>query len=69
MDDSHARKFQKDLNGALVALVLLAVLEQSSEDPYGYEIASGCKGRTKARPYSKRERSTRSCARSAPTGS
>ena len=39
MDDSHARKFQKDLNAGLVALVLLAVLDQSSEDLYGYEIA------------------------------
>src|SRR5215813_10004988 len=39
MDDSHARKFQKDLNAGLVALVLLAVLEQSTEDLYGYEIA------------------------------
>ncbi len=33
------RKFQKDLNGGLVALVLLAVLEQSAADLYGYEIA------------------------------
>lgn len=39
MDDSHARKFQKDLNAGLVALVLLAVLESTSEDLYGYEIA------------------------------
>src|SRR6201988_3691280 len=39
MDDSQARKFQKDLNAGLVALVLLAVLERSSEDLYGYEIA------------------------------
>ena len=39
MDDSHARKFQKELNGGLVALVLLAVLDQSAEDLYGYEIA------------------------------
>lgn len=39
MDDSHSRKFQKDLNGGLVALVLLAVLESSGEDLYGYEIA------------------------------
>src|SRR4029077_17541700 len=39
MDNSQARKFQKDLNGGLVALVLLAVLERSSEDLYGYEIA------------------------------
>src|ERR1700704_5438811 len=39
MDDSQARKFQKDLNGGLVALVLLAVLERTTEDLYGYEIA------------------------------
>jgi PadR family transcriptional regulator, regulatory protein PadR len=39
MDDSNARKFQKDLNGGLVGLVLLAVLNQSAEDLYGYEIA------------------------------
>jgi PadR family transcriptional regulator PadR len=38
-DDGSARKFQKDLNGGLVSLVLLAVLDQSSEDLYGYEIA------------------------------
>jgi PadR family transcriptional regulator, regulatory protein PadR len=41
MDDSdgQARKFQKDLNAGLVALVLLAVLAGSAEDLYGYEIA------------------------------
>ncbi len=39
MDNSQARKFQKDLNAGLVALVLLAVLERSPEDLYGYEIA------------------------------
>ena len=39
MDDSQARKFQKDLNAGLVALVLLGVLDRSSEDLYGYEIA------------------------------
>lgn len=39
MDDSQARKFQKDLNGGLVALVLLGVLKRSTEDLYGYEIA------------------------------
>src|SRR5579864_7772384 len=39
MDDSQARKFQKDLNAGLTALVLLAVLEGSTEDLYGYEIA------------------------------
>jgi PadR family transcriptional regulator, regulatory protein PadR len=39
MDDSQARKFQKDLNAGLVALVLLAVLAHTGEDLYGYEIA------------------------------
>jgi PadR family transcriptional regulator PadR len=39
MDDSNGRKFQKDLNGGLVGLVLLAILDQSAEDLYGYEIA------------------------------
>ena len=39
MDDSQARKFQKDLNGGLVALVLLSVLAATEDDLYGYEIA------------------------------
>src|SRR5258707_14867739 len=37
--DDHARKFQKDPNAGLVALVLLAALDQTSEDLYAYEIA------------------------------
>jgi PadR family transcriptional regulator PadR len=37
--DAAARKFQKDLNAGLVALVLLALLERTDEDLYGYEIA------------------------------
>jgi PadR family transcriptional regulator, regulatory protein PadR len=39
MDDSNAKKFQKDLNGGLVGLVLLAILNQTADDLYGYEIA------------------------------
>ena len=39
MDDRHTRKFQKELNAGLVALVLLAVLDASPEELYGYEIA------------------------------
>src|SRR4029077_5416934 len=39
MDDTQSRKFQKDLNAGLVALVLLGVLDRSTEDLYGYEIA------------------------------
>ena len=38
-EDNQGRKFQKDLNSGLVALVLLSVLEASAEDLYGYEIA------------------------------
>ena len=39
MDDSSGRKIQKELNGGLVGLVLLSVLDRSSEDLYGYDIA------------------------------
>jgi len=39
MEETQVRKFQKDLNGGLVALVLLAVLAATQEDLYGYEIA------------------------------
>jgi len=39
MDDSQARKFQKELNVGLVSLIVLAVLDRSSGDLYGYEIA------------------------------
>jgi PadR family transcriptional regulator, regulatory protein PadR len=39
MDDSNERKFQKELNGGLVGLVLLAVLAETDQDLYGYEIA------------------------------
>lgn len=44
MDDSNAKKFQKELNGGLVGLVLLAVLDQSTDDLYGYEIAKRLAG-------------------------
>jgi len=37
--DALARKFQKELNAGLVALVLLAVLDRAAEDLYGYQIA------------------------------
>jgi PadR family transcriptional regulator PadR len=37
--DGLVRKFQKELNAGLVALVLLSVLEQAPEDLYGYQIA------------------------------
>jgi PadR family transcriptional regulator PadR len=39
MNISNPKKFQKNLNGGLVGLVLLAVLERFGEDLYGYEIA------------------------------
>ncbi len=34
-----SRKFQKELNGGLIALVLLSVLERAEGDLYGYQIA------------------------------
>jgi PadR family transcriptional regulator PadR len=37
-EDGLARKFQKELNAGLTALVLLAVLERATEDLYGYQI-------------------------------
>jgi PadR family transcriptional regulator PadR len=37
--DPLARKFRKELSAGTVALVLLALLDQASEDLYGYQIA------------------------------
>ena len=39
MNNSNGAKFRKNLNGGLVGLVLLAVLNRSAQDLYGYEIA------------------------------
>jgi PadR family transcriptional regulator PadR len=39
MNDNSGKKFQKDLNSGLVGLVLLAVLNRTETDLYGYEIA------------------------------
>lgn len=37
--DPHLKKFQKELSAGTVSLVLLAVLAQSGEPLYGYQIA------------------------------
>lgn len=37
--DTVARKFQKELNSGLIALVLLSVLDRADGDLYGYQIA------------------------------
>jgi len=37
--DTFDRKFQKDLNAGIAALVLLGVLSRASEPMYGYQIA------------------------------
>src|SRR5688572_31800350 len=37
--EPHQKKFQKELSAGTVSLVLLAVLGQSSEPLYGYQIA------------------------------
>ncbi len=38
-ENSHLRKFQKELNAGIVALVLLATLAEAQEPQYGYQIA------------------------------
>jgi PadR family transcriptional regulator PadR len=38
------RKFQKELNSGIVSLVLLAILERSTEPLYGYQIARSIEG-------------------------
>ena len=37
--DTFDRKFQKDLNAGIAALVLLSVLSRAKEPMYGYQIA------------------------------
>ena len=39
VEDLHLRKFQKELNAGIVALVLLATLADAREPQYGYQIA------------------------------
>jgi PadR family transcriptional regulator, regulatory protein PadR len=53
MEESQVRKFQKDLNSGLVALVLLAVLAASSDDLYGYEIAKRLEKANRGEPLFK----------------
>lgn len=43
-DEALMRKFQKELNGGTVALVLLAILTHSDEPMYGYQIAKQLEG-------------------------
>ena len=38
-EDNHLRKFQKELNAGIVALVLLATLAEARNPQYGYQIA------------------------------
>jgi PadR family transcriptional regulator PadR len=42
--DGSARKFQKELNSGLIALVLLSVLDRADGDLYGYQIAKQLQG-------------------------
>jgi PadR family transcriptional regulator PadR len=43
-DELMLRKFQKELNSGIVSLVLLAILDRSSEPLYGYQIAKSIEG-------------------------
>lgn len=38
-DNPHLRKLQKELNAGVVALVLLALIDEARESLYGYQIA------------------------------
>jgi PadR family transcriptional regulator, regulatory protein PadR len=42
--DTTLKKFQKELNGGTVSLVLLAILDRSAEPLYGYQIAKSIEG-------------------------
>ena len=42
--DNTLKKFQKELNGGTVSLVLLAILGSSAEPLYGYQIAKSIEG-------------------------
>ena len=44
VQDGAARKFQKELNSGLIALVLLSVLDRADSDLYGYQIAKQLQG-------------------------
>ena len=44
--DISDRKFQKDLNAGIAALVLLSVLSRAAEPMYGYQIAKLIRGET-----------------------
>jgi PadR family transcriptional regulator PadR len=43
-DELLLRKFQKELNSGIVSLVLLAILDRSTEPLYGYQIAKSIEG-------------------------
>jgi PadR family transcriptional regulator PadR len=37
--DAHLKKFRKELHSGIAAMVLLALLERTGEEMYGYQIA------------------------------
>lgn len=43
-DEAMLRKFQKELNAGTVSLVLLAILDRTTEPLYGYQIAKSIEG-------------------------
>ena len=46
--EALVRKFQKELNAGLIALVLLSVLDRAQDDLYGYQIAKRLQGMSDA---------------------
>ena len=67
-DEGQGRKFQKDLNSGLVALVLLAVLERVLRTSMGMRSPSGCRRRMKGTRCSRKGRFIPCCARLSATG-
>jgi PadR family transcriptional regulator PadR len=43
-DTTNIHRFQKNLNGGIASLVLLAILDKAGDDLYGYEIAKHLAG-------------------------
>ena len=37
--DAHLKKFRKELHGGIAAMVLLALLNRTGKEMYGYQIA------------------------------
>ncbi|MBU1534645.1 PadR family transcriptional regulator [Myxococcota bacterium] len=53
VSDESSKKFQKELNSGTVALILLAIMDQSTEPLYGYQIVKNLESRSENLPMMK----------------